>query len=324
MKRHALVTAALALSLAAGCGAGASRPPSQLADARAAYEDAARDPSAGLVHEDLAGAKATLAAAERSFKDSGDSAETKSLAYVAQRRAVAVKAKAETLKAIDDKKAAIAEYERAAHERAVASRERLDRAEGERALAEQREAAMQKARARAEQDVDDALCQIPGVEARAGERGLVLTLSGASLFAAGKSRLLLEGKQRLAEVATALHGDDRTLLVAGYTDARGSDAVNERLSVERADAVRDYLVSLGVDEARIRAEGFGKAEPIADDATAEGRAKNRRVEIVLESAPGSGETPAMREQREGIETRKGKAAPPKQQRLAPRRAPARR
>jgi outer membrane protein OmpA-like peptidoglycan-associated protein len=70
--------------------------------------------------------------------------------------------------------------------------------------------------------------------------------------------------------------------VEGYTDSQGSDTYNLDLSQRRADAVRDYLVHRGYDSSRVQAHGIGEGRPIADNATAEGRANNRRVEIVLE------------------------------------------
>lgn len=74
--------------------------------------------------------------------------------------------------------------------------------------------------------------------------------------------------------------------IVGHTDSSGSDALNEALSVERANSVRDYLASRGVAAARIDTAGRGEREPVADNSTAEGRARNRRVEIFLhEPAP---------------------------------------
>ena len=69
------------------------------------------------------------------------------------------------------------------------------------------------------------------------------------------------------------------IIAIGHTDSIGSDAYNLKLSVRRAEAVKAYLVSKGIEPNRIYTEGKGKAQPIADNRTAEGRAKNRRVEI---------------------------------------------
>jgi len=76
------------------------------------------------------------------------------------------------------------------------------------------------------------------------------------------------------------------VIAVGHTDSVGSDAYNQRLSLARAESVKAYLVSKGVDRQRIRTEGRGESQPVADNATAEGRAKNRRVDIeVVEARP---------------------------------------
>jgi len=74
---------------------------------------------------------------------------------------------------------------------------------------------------------------------------------------------------------------DRAVLVEGHTDSTGSDATNMKLSNERADSVRSFLVENGIDAKRILARGYGKAYPVASNATAEGRQKNRRVDVVI-------------------------------------------
>ena len=71
------------------------------------------------------------------------------------------------------------------------------------------------------------------------------------------------------------------LVIVGHTDSTGSDAHNQSLSERRADSVGSYLVAQGVDSRRVLAQGFGKRSPIADNATAEGRQANRRVELRL-------------------------------------------
>jgi len=77
-------------------------------------------------------------------------------------------------------------------------------------------------------------------------------------------------------------GKSASLQIAGFTDSQGSDAANQSLSRQRADAVRRVLVDAGMDGGRITAVGRGKADPVANNASAEGRARNRRVEIVVQ------------------------------------------
>lgn len=109
-----------------------------------------------------------------------------------------------------------------------------------------------------------------------------INLSADALFDFDKYELKVEGHRALDELHEKLKTADIDLvLVVGHTDSVGSDAYNERLSLRRANAVRNYLVGKGVDAARIRTEGRGETQPIADNATEEGRARNRRVEVQI-------------------------------------------
>jgi outer membrane protein OmpA-like peptidoglycan-associated protein len=114
-------------------------------------------------------------------------------------------------------------------------------------------------------------------------RGSVITLSGSVLFRTNEATLMPGAQARLDQVAEALLASPgRNVLVEGFTDSQGSDQSNMDLSQRRADAVRSYLVQRGCDATRIQGHGIGEGRPVADNATAEGRANNRRVEIVLE------------------------------------------
>jgi len=110
----------------------------------------------------------------------------------------------------------------------------------------------------------------------------VMTFQQAALFDFDKAILKPEGKEQLKkyreEVRDAMSRADR-VKITGYTDSIGSDEYNKKLSMRRAVAVRDYLVSLGVDKSKLEVYGEGKANPVADNKTAAGRAKNRRVEV---------------------------------------------
>ena len=122
---------------------------------------------------------------------------------------------------------------------------------------------------------------------REDARGLVITLSGSVLFASGKFALLETAKTKLDQVSAALkaQGDEKRMVVEGHTDSQGSDLTNGPLSLNRANAVRDYLVATGVNSARISAVGKGSTTPILNNGNAENRANNRRVEIVIQPVP---------------------------------------
>jgi OOP family OmpA-OmpF porin len=115
--------------------------------------------------------------------------------------------------------------------------------------------------------------------------GASLVLQGVN-FETGKAVLLPESQAILDRVATSL-GDNPTVTVevGGHTDNTGRQAANVRLSQARANTVRDYLISKGVDGARITAKGYGPDQPVADNAAEAGRAANRRVEFIIVDPP---------------------------------------
>jgi outer membrane protein OmpA-like peptidoglycan-associated protein len=171
-----------------------------------------------------------------------------------------------------------------AEERARLDAERKQAAaEAARSRAEAEAEADRAARIRAEQASADAMRRVAEQEAVSEEpRGRVITLSGSVLFASGTATLLPSARQRLDDVAAALASEHNAqFIVEGYTDSLGREEINRKLSEARAEAVRDYLVDRGIDATRVRAVGKGDDRPIASNATAEGRANNRRVEIVI-------------------------------------------
>ncbi|WP_460564342.1 OmpA family protein [Hydrogenophaga aquatica] len=112
-----------------------------------------------------------------------------------------------------------------------------------------------------------------------------VTYSSDALFDFNKSVLKAEGKKNLDELVTKIKGVNLDVVIAvGHTDSVGSEAYNQRLSVARAESVKAYLVNQGIPADRVRTEGRGESEPIASNDTAEGRAKNRRVEITVNEA----------------------------------------
>ena len=107
-----------------------------------------------------------------------------------------------------------------------------------------------------------------------------VTYAADAFFDFDKSVLKPEGKAKLDDLVGKIKDINLEVIIAvGHTDSVGSDAYNQKLSVRRAEAVKAYLVSKGIEKNRVYTEGKGEKQPVADNKTKEGRAKNRRVEI---------------------------------------------
>jgi OOP family OmpA-OmpF porin len=107
-----------------------------------------------------------------------------------------------------------------------------------------------------------------------------VTFAADAFFDFDKAVLKPEGRAKLDDLVSKMSGLNLEVIIAvGHTDSVGSDAYNQKLSIRRSEAVKSYLVSKGVEKNRVYTEGKGEKQPVADNKTAEGRAKNRRVEI---------------------------------------------
>jgi outer membrane protein OmpA-like peptidoglycan-associated protein len=150
-------------------------------------------------------------------------------------------------------------------------------AQSEAPSADQSEAADELARLRA---LQASFAQLNGTFT---ERGLLLSLAESDLsFTTGQATLPAGELASLDRIAALLKAHPGlTARIEGHTDSLGSEALNQSLSLQRAEAVRQALVERGVDEGRLSAEGLGPTRPIANNATAEGRGKNRRVEVYI-------------------------------------------
>ena len=107
-----------------------------------------------------------------------------------------------------------------------------------------------------------------------------VTYAADAFFDFDKAVLKPEGKAKLDDLVGKVKGINLEVIIAvGHTDSVGTDAYNQKLSVSRSEAVKAYLVSKGIEKSRVYTEGKGEKQPVADNKTAEGRSKNRRVEI---------------------------------------------
>ncbi|CAM3135537.1 OmpA family protein [Corallococcus sp. ZKHCc1 1396] len=321
-----------ASALTVGCAHGP--PPSELTAARSAYHEVARSPEGRERPADVAAARAALQEAENEYVESQGSVKTRSLAYVALRKAEIAEARGQADLAAQQRAVAEAELRQQQEsraqtltrqqeeERARYEQQRLQYEQQRQQFEAQRQQEMERmrtadaqtrqqqeaeaqrlaqlnqdlqqrtqqleaerqARLQAEQRAAQALTQLQDkdVKVREEARGTVVTLSGSVLFATDATDLLPAARDRLSDVATALKESQNPLLIEGHTDSRGTEGYNEQLSERRAQSVRNFLINQGVPADRIDIRGMGEDRPVASNATAEGRANNRRVEIVVE------------------------------------------
>lgn len=123
---------------------------------------------------------------------------------------------------------------------------------------------------------------LEGADVERVAEGIKITFDSGLLFALESAELSETTRQNLRELAETLQKYDETeILIEGHTDASGSDEFNQKLSVDRAESVADFLAEQGVKKSRLKTEGYGESQPIADNTTEEGRQQNRRVEVAI-------------------------------------------
>ena len=205
-------------------------------------------------------------------------------------------AEAERLAAVQAKQDAQAAADRAAQERAAADAARaaaieqqnILRAEADRSRLDAQQAQEAKQQAEAEKtQLRERLRQQLNLilETRETARGLIVNISDV-LFDFNKYTLKPGAREKMAKVSGILLAyPGLKIQVEGHTDSIGSDEYNMKLSEERADAVRDYLIQQAVPSASVSAVGLGKEGPVASNDTAAGRQRNRRVELIVSGSP---------------------------------------
>jgi outer membrane protein OmpA-like peptidoglycan-associated protein len=285
MKTFLTIHHLVALTSAAGiAGCATTQPPQDLVNARAAYARAGQGPAAQYNPADLHVAREQLDVAEAKFREGGDTPDTRDHAYIALRKAETAEVVGRTRQSKQTTEGVVDSMhadQKAALAGTAAELERNKAALATQGVALKDEKARREdAEKRAAQAAAD-LASFASVKQES--RGMVITLSGSVLFASAKADLLPAAQLKLNDVAAALTKEDpiSKIVVEGHTDSQGSASSNQELSQRRAQVVRDYLVTRGIASDRITAQGFGPTRSVADNTSAEGRANNRRVEIVV-------------------------------------------
>jgi outer membrane protein OmpA-like peptidoglycan-associated protein len=286
----ALVTAPAVL---AACG-GERIPPKALVDARAEFAKAKSGVTMQLDPTDVHEADLALQRAEGAFNDAPDDPSTIDLAIIAQRKAEIAEAEAAALKSRRDAEEAKRQFTDLMSTQLRSARGQLDQTKQqlsssqERLRAEQETSAEQQRRlADLEAKLKDARDTIAKIAAvKDDDRGMVITLQGEVLFQTGKWDLKAGAMAKLDQIAEALRGKEQSMVVFGFTDNVGARDMNLDLSQKRANSVRDYLISRGIPQDLITAQGKGPDNPISENTSVEGRASNRRVEIVVQPKKG--------------------------------------
>lgn len=309
----------LCAGLLAGC---ASVAPPELISARKAYQQASEGQAAQLVPAELHKAKEALVIAEKSFQDDPKSFLTRDLAYVADRKAKMAEALATTAAGNAATAKANKDYQAAQTEIVKNTKEDLAASERSAALKAGQLAAEQKARLDAEKRVADANAEAQRVKMATDAEALRVKESTDAEarrvkdLADAEARRLAEQKNRETMILlekgktvvlkgvnfdfnkATLRGDSETILmmaynalvakpdvqieISGHTDNVGSQQYNQVLSLQRAQAVRNWLVQKGIASNRMKTVGKGQNEPVAPNTTEEGRAENRRIEFYVQ------------------------------------------
>jgi outer membrane protein OmpA-like peptidoglycan-associated protein len=289
---HGFIALSALASTLMACGT--ALPPAELVNARKSMDAAKQGPAPEQVPADLHSAKQALAKAEAVFEEQGPSRDAKDLAYVALRKVEYAEAAARARIAQSQKDKTERELQKGQADALHRTKSDLQNAQAQlekskEQLARSKEQLDRETQLRieAEKKAAQAMADLQKIAAVKQEtRGMVITLSGSVLFATNESTLLPAAMLKLNEVADALvkGNPDANIVVEGHTDSQGTKDYNQTLSLKRAEAVREHLVSRGVAADRIKAVGIGSERSVADNKSTEGRANNRRVEIIVEPA----------------------------------------
>lgn len=269
-QNNVLAISFLVVAALASCSSTPDRN-ARLEDARNSYRDAQSDPQVvNLAALELKEAGDALAKANNASNQRQDPATVDHLAYLAQRQVAIAQETAKRKGAEATVSQADAERDKI---RLAARTEEADKS--------QRQAQDSEMRVRQLES------QLNELNAKQTDRGLVITL-GDVLFDTNRAQLKSGGVRDVRKLADALQQNpQRTVFIEGFTDSTGTESRNQELSEQRAMAVRDTLLGMGVASNRITTSGYGKSFPVASNNTEAGRQLNRRVEIIISDETGS-------------------------------------
>lgn len=265
----------------------------RLDEARALYTQASNDPeTARTAPLELRRAQQALTQAEAALKAGEDVSVVDHYAYLARQRSATALQTGEISRAEKSVGASSRDRDRILMEARTQEASRSS-AQARAALQEAEAARMSAVKARDEAQTQLAAAEaakakaaklqaeLAALQAKQTDRGMVLTL-GDVLFDTGRAQLKAGAFDTVDRLATFLRENpERSVAIEGYTDSVGGDAYNQSLSQRRADAVRTALSERGIASNRVSTQGFGEAKPVATNSTAEGRQRNRRVEVVI-------------------------------------------
>jgi outer membrane protein OmpA-like peptidoglycan-associated protein len=284
MKYHFAWTAALPVTLLfLGACAKEQLPPRALVQARSDYMMTERGVAMQLDPAGVREAAIALRRAENAWRSAPSDPVTTDLAIIADRKALMAQSRAQTFKAQQDAQMAMQQLQTVREEQLRQTQQALGATEMQ--LQQQRAATeMQQQRLQdLENDLKDARETISKIATvRSDQRGMVITVPSGLLFKTAEWTLKPASTTRLDTIATALKDKDMPIVVFGYTDSVGTRENNMVLAQKRADSVRRYLVSRGLRDDLVTTEAKGPDDPVATNDSVEGRAQNRRVEIVVE------------------------------------------
>lgn len=290
MRIKALSPLILSTLFVSACG---TTPPASLVQARDEVGQISQNATVSAhAPQDVKAATESLRRAEQAWEEDEDEDTVNHLAHLSAQQARIARERALMKEAEKQIETATAERDRVrleartaeadmARQQAAAAQQQARQAQTQARDARQLAALAQANQQDAQARNADLEAQLKALRGQTTDRGTVITL-GDVLFDSGKARLKPGSRRQMQQLANALkNSGGRRVLIEGHTDSRGSDQMNQALSEARANAVRDAMIELGVDQGQVSTAGYGERFPIASNNTPAGRQLNRRVDIII-------------------------------------------